>query len=243
MSQQQHPKQQQQHPQSSDARLNANRNNAQHSTGPRTIEGKTISSQNAIKTALTGRTVLLPTDDADLYHSHLEAFRQEWQPSGQRETVLVQSLGDNAWRIERMASLEAAIYAKGRAFFAESYPHESAPVRKQLIELDIYQGNERELRNLALYESRLRRQRDRDLAELRFLQQERRRVLEEQQELAAHAYRKAKQDGHPFDPAALGFVFSNAEIETFIALRTAQRQIVIAAHPSSKAFRERAKAA
>ena len=108
--------------------------------------------------------------------THLNAFRQEWHPVGQRETVLVQSLADNAWRIERIASLEAAIYAKGRIFFDNAYLHESAPVRKQLIELDTYQANERELRNLALYESRLRRQRDRDLAELRFLQSERRRI-------------------------------------------------------------------
>ncbi len=220
-----------------------NRENARHSTGPRTAEGKSVSSQNAVKTALTGRTVLLATDDADLYESHTAAFRAEWAPTGQRETILVQSVADNAWRIERIAGLEAAIYAKGRAFFANSYPEEPAAIRRQLIELDIYQGNERELRNLALYESRLRRQRDRDIAELRFLQAERRRIEEEQKELAAHAWRQAKADGAAFDPAALGFVFSTAEIEAFVALRKAQRSIVIAAHPGSNAFRNSSKAA
>ncbi len=226
------------HPSSSEQnRSNANRQNSSHSTGPKTPEGKTVSSQNALKTALTGRAVLLPTDDAELYAAHIGAFRTEWGPAGQREIILVQSLADNAWRVERIASLEAAIFAKGRAFFGDSYPDEPAPIRKQLIELDIYQANERELRNLALYESRLRRQRDRDLAELRCLQEERRRILEEQQELAAHAWRDAKADGKPFDPAAFGFVFSIAEIEAFAALRRAQRQIVIAAHPGSTAFR------
>ncbi len=222
-----------------ESRLNANRQNALHSTGPRTAEGKSVSSRNAIKTALTGRTVLLPTDDAELYATHLTAFSTEWHPVGQRETILVQSLADNAWRIERIAGFEAAIYAKGRIFFENAYLDEPAPIRKQLIELDTYQANERELRNLMLYESRLRRERDRDIAELRFLQSERQRITEEQMELAAHAYREARQEGRPFDPASLGFVFSIAEIETFVALRLAQRRIVIAAHPGSKAFRDR----
>ncbi len=189
------------------------------STGPRTPEGKTVSSQNALKTALTGRTVLLPADDAELYESHISAFRNEWKPAGQRETILVQSLADVTWRVERIASFEAAIFAKGRAFFADSYPDESPAVRKQLIELDIYQSNERELRNLALYEGRLRRQRDRDTAELRLLQAERHRLEEEAKEMAARAYQQAKEANQPFDPAALGFVFSTPEIESFIALR------------------------
>jgi hypothetical protein len=41
----------------SDARLAANRANAQHSTGPTTPEGKAKSSHNAVKTGLTGRTI------------------------------------------------------------------------------------------------------------------------------------------------------------------------------------------
>lgn len=221
-----------------DARLNASRQNAQSSTGPRTAEGKTVSSLNALKTALTGRTVLLPTDDADLYHFHLQAFQAEWKPAGQRETILVQSLADNVWRVERIASLEAAIFAKGRCFFADSYPGEPEAIRKQLIELDIYQGNERQLRNLSLYESRLRRQRDRDTAELRFLQSERLRAEEERKQLAAHAYRDAKSKGLPLDCAALGFDFSTAEIEAFIARREARMEIAVAAHPGSKAFRD-----
>jgi hypothetical protein len=207
----------------SEPRLNANRHNAQSSTGPKTPEGKLVSSKNAIKTALTGRTVLLPTDDADRYHSHIQAFKEEIHPEGQRETLLTQSLADAAWRLERIAGFEMAIYAKDRALFSNNYLDEADAIRPHLIELDIYQCNEKQLRNLALQESRVRRQRDRDNEELRYLQAERKRLVEEKLQLAVQAYQKAKTDRTPFDPTTLGFVFSIPEIEAFLSLRNVRR--------------------
>ena len=207
------------------ARLNANRQNAQLSTGPKTPEGKTVSSQNATKKALTGRTVLLPTENADRYQAHVQAFFDEIAPVGQRESLLTQSLADIAWRLERIASFEMAIYASDRTFYTETYLDEAEPVREQLIELAIYRSNERELRNLQIQEARLRRQRDRDSEELRYLQTERRRAVEHQMQLAAHACQMAKREEKPFDPAALGFVFSIEEIESFITLRKAEKAI------------------
>ena len=50
----------------SDARLAANRANAQKSTGPSSSEGKATSSKNALKTGLTGRY----------------DFRLQWTPDG-----------------------------------------------------------------------------------------------------------------------------------------------------------------
>lgn len=48
-------------------RLAANRANARLSTGPTSPAGKTKSSLNAVKTGLTGRTVLLPAENAAAY--------------------------------------------------------------------------------------------------------------------------------------------------------------------------------
>jgi hypothetical protein len=70
-------------------RLAANRANALLSTGPTTSEGKAKSSLNAVKTGLTGRTALLTSEDAALYETHVERFREELQPVGERETQLV----------------------------------------------------------------------------------------------------------------------------------------------------------
>src|SRR5689334_12138576 len=55
----------------SEARQLSNQANAQLSTGPRSEEGRAKSSLNAVKTGLTGRTVLLPSDDVAEYERHL----------------------------------------------------------------------------------------------------------------------------------------------------------------------------
>jgi len=59
------------------AQIAANQANSQKSTGPITEAGKAKSSLNAVKTGLTGRTVLLPSEDAAAYQAHLDrAFTQ-----------------------------------------------------------------------------------------------------------------------------------------------------------------------
>ncbi|HEX4770620.1 MAG TPA: hypothetical protein VH351_07315 [Bryobacteraceae bacterium] len=105
----------------SSAQLAANRANAQLSTGPVTATGKRVSSLNAVKTGLTGQTVLLPSDDAALYERHVKRFVADHQPESDRESELVQSLTDAQWRLNRLPGLEMAIFARGRVQFAEKY--------------------------------------------------------------------------------------------------------------------------
>ncbi|MCU1291239.1 MAG: hypothetical protein JWP08_89 [Bryobacterales bacterium] len=200
----------------SEARPEANRRNAQRSTGPTSEAGKAASSRNAVKTALTGRAVLLPGDDADRYQAHVNGFLQELTPVGHQETLLTQSLADIAWRLERIASLEMAIYAGGRAQFESLYEEDSPGARHDLVELEIYIKFERQLRNFQIQEARLRRQREKDKNELRVLQSERRKKEREQLEAAARLYQQAKQEGRPVDLAAHGFVFEIHEIEFFL---------------------------
>ena len=57
-----------------DSKLNANRDNATHSTGPRTPEGKARSSLNATRHGLTGQTVVLPNEDLQIYASFCKDF-------------------------------------------------------------------------------------------------------------------------------------------------------------------------
>jgi hypothetical protein len=134
----------------SEAQLIANRMNAKESTGPKTEAGKTKCSHNAVKTALTGQTVLLPTDDAAKYEELGKLLIHQYKPVGNEEERLVQCLIDAEWRLMRIPSLEMGIYAVGRQALADSVP-------AHLLEAEVYLKYERHLKNLSLQENRIRR--------------------------------------------------------------------------------------
>src|SRR5947199_4259651 len=132
----------------SHAKQTANQANAQLSRGPKTPEGKVKSSLNAVKTGLTGRTVLLHSDDAAVYQQHVRDYEKELRPVGQRECDLAQSIADSTWRLSRIPALEMAIYAQGRTQFASHFEHEDISTRPALIELHTFLAYEKQLRNL-----------------------------------------------------------------------------------------------
>ena len=197
------------------AQVAASRANGALSHGPTSDEGKSASSLNALKTGLTGRTVLLPSEDAALYEAHLAQFRELYQPVGDQELALVQSLADAHWRIARIPSLEMGIFALGRLEFAGLFPDQEEAVRKQLIEVKTWLAYQRQLVNLGVQEGRLRRQAEKDLAALQALQQPRLLLAKSRLNEAAQAYILAvHQNQHDlFDPEALGFEFTVEQIE------------------------------
>jgi len=200
---------------STSAQIAANQANAQLSTGPTSETGKTKSSLNAVKTGLTGRTVLLPNEDAVLYEAHVLQFMKSHAPSGDDERNLVQSLADTEWRLLRIPALEMGVYAVGRLEFAELFANEDEAARKHLIEAKVFLVYQRQLNNLSIQESRLRRQREKDTAGLRELQQERQRQASIRLDEIARQYVLAvdEQRHEEFDPTEFGFEFSLEQIE------------------------------
>ena len=60
----------------SERKIEANRRNAQRSTGPKTEEGKDKVRLNALKHGLCAETIVLPHEDADAYQQRLD----DWTP-------------------------------------------------------------------------------------------------------------------------------------------------------------------
>jgi hypothetical protein len=200
----------------SDAQLAANRANAQLSTGPTSETGRAKSSLNAVKTGLTGRTVLLPGDDAALYEAHIAAFIKRFEPATDEERNLVQCLADTEWRLLRIPALEFGIYALGLFEFADQFAKEDQAVRKQLLEAKIFLAYRKDLSNLSLQESRLRRQREKDTADLKQLQDARHGEARRLIGRAAQLCEQARREGKPFGEAELvqfGFEFSMEPVE------------------------------
>ena len=208
----------------SEAQLNANRANAQHSTGATSEAGKAKVSQNAVKTGLTGRTVIVPFGEADAYQSLMLDHQTQFQPFGPEEKALVQSLTDLVWRLDRIPGLEFALIELGRTDLVKQCP-ELANNPTHMLEMQIRLHFEKQFRNLELQENRLSRRRERELKELHSLQAARKAKETEELTRAAQACLLAKHHNQPFNPAENGFVFSTQQIESFIAkLTPAMRQ-------------------
>ena len=212
----------------SQAQLAANRANAQKSCGPVTDEGKAKSSMNVVKTGLTGRTVLLTSDDAVVYQQHLDRNFLEFSPATDRERALVQIIADAEWRLLRIHPLEASIWALGRLEFANDFADEN------LLQGKIYLTYKKDFTNLALQERRITNLRKNNLAELQQLQQER-KEKEKQEASLEHRNREylracemasnARRNRRPFDPLRFGFVFSTEEMHAFGEASCAYREV------------------
>ena len=156
---------------------------------------------NAVRTGLTGRTVLLASEDADVYEAHIENYRQEYQPVGARETQLVQNLADTQWRLDRIPSLENGIFALGRVRYAELFLDSEA---RHVLDAHILMTEAKHFKNLHLQENRLRRQYRQDAQELKELQAQRKKAEEEQAQPKKTAPSKTLA-------ASVGFEFTTPE--------------------------------
>jgi hypothetical protein len=144
-------------------RAEINRQNAQKSTGPRTPEGKQKSSLNALRHGLTSHLPVIPGEDPELYQIHIQAFLDEYDPQSVTELHLVRSLADLAWRIDRIASMEANLMTIPRD--AEEFLDTVTLVKTRDVMM-------RSISNLSLHGHRLSRQFQKTRAELLEIQKQ-----------------------------------------------------------------------
>ena len=94
------------------AQILANQHNAQHSTGPRTLEGKDASSRNSTRHGLTGKQIVISGENHAEYDALLEGMRASFDPRTEAEHVLVEMIAASAWRFQRAQRLERAVLNK-----------------------------------------------------------------------------------------------------------------------------------
>ena len=93
----------------SEARLEANRQNAQHSTGPATPAGVAASSQNRTVHGLArhnGSFRLIPVEKRDKFEALQTELAEEHQPTTPTEAILVNSMAESLWLAQRSQSLQ-----------------------------------------------------------------------------------------------------------------------------------------
>ena len=92
------------------AQIEANRQNAQKSTGPKTPAGKLIAARNAATHGLFSNRVLIASEDAAEYHTHRNALLEDLAPVGPMETILADRIVKLTWQLNRTTRLQACTF-------------------------------------------------------------------------------------------------------------------------------------
>jgi hypothetical protein len=189
------------------AQSTANLANAQHSTGPKTEKGKHRTRLNAYRHGLTGQICLLTAAEQQAFEQHCTGIRESLQPVGALELELAQSIAEGHWRLKRARAIETGIFAAGvlgqlgHPFGGIREDPAQVPIDEALAQAHTWLAKGENFQLLALYEQRIHRAIEKNMAELRTLRAERQaarqQALEEAQLLAQLAHSK----GEKYDPA------------------------------------------
>ena len=86
--------------------IEANRRNAQKSTGPTSVTGKAASSMNALKTGIHAKSLLLPTEDPAELDELVEDSYRSFHPTTPEARSLVDEFIYCEWSLRRLRAAE-----------------------------------------------------------------------------------------------------------------------------------------
>jgi hypothetical protein len=93
----------------------ANRRNAKQSTGPRTPQGKVRASRNSTTHGIFCRDLILPGEDAEMFHLTRNSFIGALKPQDAVQLALVDSAVSARWRMNRCQRAEGDLIAQRTA--------------------------------------------------------------------------------------------------------------------------------
>jgi len=180
---------------------------------------------NAYRHGLTGQVVINTPAEQVAYDTHCAGIHQSLAPVGGMESSLVQSIADDRWRLQRAAAIENSIFAIGIGGEPDQYTAHHEEVDTAFAQATVWLKEGKSIGLLTLYESRLQRRVEKNLALVRQLQQDRRAALqqavEETATLAQHAINKGESydAGRDYPREALPpqFDFSTTQIDRLAA--------------------------
>src|SRR6266849_6401561 len=94
----------------SEAQINANRLNAQKSTGPTSPEGKARSALNALKSGIDAWSHIICGEDPAELETLTEQFLQHYRPADPVQLSLVDTLISTEWIQRRLRRIEAQLW-------------------------------------------------------------------------------------------------------------------------------------
>jgi hypothetical protein len=95
---------------STESQIEANRENAKLSTGPKSEAGKAAAALNNTRHGLAGAFRVLPTESQSDFDELFAILRDEHQPATFTETTLVEAMAQHHWLRQRTLNLESSCY-------------------------------------------------------------------------------------------------------------------------------------
>jgi hypothetical protein len=141
----------------SEKQLEANRRNAQRSTGPRTEAGKERSKLNACRHHLTGQVNTMTEPDRIAFNKFLDGIMKDLAPEGAMEIQLAQRIAHDHWRLNRAAAVEDNLYAMGVGHLGGNECHDHPEIDDAMTHARVYTREAQNLQLLTLYEQRTSR--------------------------------------------------------------------------------------
>ena len=87
--------------------IDAARANGARSRGPKTPEGKAISSQNALKHGLLAQAVLVGSESPKGFDAHVDLHMDRFCPRDGLERELIEEMATSSWRMRRAWAMES----------------------------------------------------------------------------------------------------------------------------------------
>jgi len=209
-----------------DKQIAANPENAKKSTGPTSEKGKNKVRLNAIRDNLTGQITTLSDEDRPRFEKLQSEMLTDFAPQSSIERELAASVIWDTWRLHHLRSVEGAIYALGVA--EEAAAAEAEAEAKGDADPNNTDGNTAtanahtflaeapRFNTMSLYEQRMNRSLHRNLAILREIQKERKRLYEADKKEEVAIARFQEVHGNAIQVTTRksknGFVFSSDEI-------------------------------
>ena len=200
--------------------------------GPTSQAGTQRTRLNAYKHGLTGQIHLLTAAEQTAFDAHCKSICEALAPVGALEIDIAQAIAEDRWRLKRARAIETSIFAAGQLGLLD-FPVAAAttedPAQLQIddsmIQARTWLAKNDNFLLLALYEQRISRTIERNMAELRTLRAERKAARDQALEEALLLSQLAQSKGEKYDavadfpPELLGTdsVFSPAAITRLIA--------------------------
>ena len=201
----------------SEKQLEANRANAQHSTGPKTEEGKRRSSLNATRHGLTGQVLILPEEEHAAFQLFTKQVVDSYDLENKHEETLCVIYATSLWQIQQAQGILSNMFTLGlmegngeNLNIGHPEAHNATAFAKT------FRGDGSSFGRISLYLQRLTNQAQKMRKELEEVLAARRERQKAEIYEAARAYKFKKMQGEEFVPAENGFVCSTRRVELHI---------------------------